>query len=90
MPGSLVHSEGGARLECKPVDISRTGIGVLIAHEIKVDTLLLLIIGDQKISMKVVWSQPDFAKSDRFRYGLNCEDESIDMEELFASKNCFR
>lgn len=89
LPGPVVIGNSEERLHCKPIDISETGIGLLISKELKVDSILYMVVDKIKIPLKVKWIQADFAKSDRFRYGLECQSD-INIEELFIAKKCYK
>ncbi len=90
MPGRLIFSATGEELSCRPVDVSNSGIGILIAKEIDPGTLLTLIIKNEKIELQVAWVQRDFGKQDMFRYGLVTVDANKNMESVFINKGCLK
>ena len=88
MPGKLSVSDSDQPLSCRPVDVSRNGLGIIMDAQLKVSTELRLDAGDKSIILKVAWSQPDFGRRDLFRYGLVCLDSNEDLESLFTKKGC--
>ena len=90
MPGRLLAQGNGGIIECKPVDISHRGLGIVSAVLLKKGTKLTLQTHNQEIHFAVLWSKPDFGKRDLFRYGLEAEQEDLDLEALFSETGCLR
>jgi hypothetical protein len=88
LPGRLINVGTGQDLAVKPVDVSRNGLGIIVSQELELETEVRLQIQDRHVSMKVAWGQPDFSKSDRFRYGLIAISPEDDIEEEFIQSGC--
>ena len=89
LPGRIRFKGGAADLSCRPVDVSRNGLGILVPEELKEGTLLVMIMGDQEIELKIAWGQPDFGKQDIFRYGLTTTDPDLALDQIFEKAGCF-
>lgn len=90
MPGKLILSGTERELNCRPVDVSRNGMGVIMSDKIDPGTELILTVRNKEVHMQVAWSQQDFAKQDQFRYGLVTLDPRNDMEEIFMECGCLK
>lgn len=88
MPGKLSYGSESTVLSCRPVDVSKHGIGVIMDTLIETETELHLQFENRTIRLKVAWSQPDFGRRDLFRYGLVCLDTEEDLESLFTKTGC--
>lgn len=90
LPGRLSLLGNKALISCRPVDISRHGLGILTSERITVGTKLILKLPDQEIQLEVQWGQPDFGKKDLFRYGLVTNDQGFNLEDLFEKAGCLK
>jgi hypothetical protein len=90
MPGRLTLDSTGEELSCRPVDVSNSGIGILIAKEIDPGTQVTLSVKNEKIELQVAWVQRDFGKQDMFRYGLVTVDANKNMESVFIKNGCLK
>lgn len=90
MPGRLVIDDTKEELTCRPVDVSNSGVGILIPKEIEKGKSITLYLHDRSISFKVAWVQRDFGKQDIFRYGLAATDLSLDIESIFIAYGCLK
>ena len=91
LPGKLILKETEDQIGmCKPVDVSRNGMGVIIQAELPVGTEVCLICRSDYVEMKVAWSKPDFGKQDMFRYGFVTLDPEVDLEYIFEKAKCFK
>ena len=90
MPGKLKLSGTERELACRPVDVSRNGIGVIMSEQIEPGTDLVLVVRNREIHLQVAWGQQDFAKQDQFRYGLVTIDPVNDMEAVFLDCGCLK
>lgn len=88
MPGKLYVN--GEVVECKPVDISEHGLGVLIPRQIHDDADVLLDLKRQKISLKIIWAKPDFGKHDLWRYGLVSKTPGVNLHDIFEIHGCMK
>lgn len=88
MPGKLTIN--GEAIECKPINISSHGLGLLIARQFREGTVLELDMKSEQLEMEIIWVKPDFGKHDLWRYGLVCKDRKIDVEEIFEKSGCFK
>ena len=90
LPGRLKRQSDGSDLACKPIDISRNGLGILIAKELKPGEELILEVRGNPIVIQVSWTQHDFGKDDQYRYGLVTVDPEQDVEHAFLEHGCLR
>lgn len=88
MPGKFKIND--KEVSARPVDLSEHGLGVLVAKEFAIGALAVLVIKDTQIPFEIKWAQQDFGKHDLWRYGLVCNDPSLDLLELFADTGCFK
>jgi hypothetical protein len=90
LPGRLSAGKGADVIRCKPVDISETGLGILTDAKLEVGTPLILSTEEHIIHLKVIWKNPDFSKSDLYRFGLELTDSSTkyNLEEIFEKAGC--
>lgn len=89
LPGRLVIDDTDADFECRLVDVSVSGMGVLSSDLLSAGSRLTLRTKEGNISLEVSWGQPDFGKQDLYRYGLKVLDENLDLEEVFDRFDCF-
>ncbi len=88
LPGRMINIETGKDMAVKPIDISPNGLGIIIDLELKPGQEIHLSIKEGHIAFKVAWGQPDFGKSDRFRYGLVTINPDDDVEKEFLNAGC--
>lgn len=89
LPGKMARIDGRA-LSCRPVDVSRNGLGILSTDLLKAGDEIILTMKERSIALEVVWEQPDFGKMDLNRYGLVTSDASDNLEEIFVASGCLR
>lgn len=90
LPGKITFFEQDQNIACQPVDISPEGLGILTNLVMKAGTQVELHTKGRRILLEVSWGQPDFAKSDLYRYGLKVLSPGIDLEALFAESGCLK
>lgn len=90
MPGRLILDVTKEELSCRPVDVSNSGVGILIPKEIEPETKITMYLSDQEIVFKVAWVRRDFGKQDIFRYGLAAVDTALDIESIFIKHGCLK
>lgn len=90
LPGRLIIENTSQELECRPVDISVNGLGIVARKELDPGTTLLLVIQDRSIPLMIAWGQPDFGKQDMMRYGLVTLEPTDDLLATFISTGCLR
>lgn len=88
MPGKFKIND--KEVSARPIDLSENGLGILVAKEFAIGAKAVLVIKDTSIPFEIKWSQPDFGKHDLWRYGLECDDPSLNLMELFAETGCFK
>lgn len=90
LPGPIYVGEAEESLDCKPVDVSKDGLGIVTNLIMKDGTELTLKTKEGKIKLAVAWGQPDFGKRDLYRYGLKVVGEEFDMQEIFIEGGCLK
>ena len=90
LPGRLSLKNSEMAIHGKPADVSHTGLGLITDEQLEVGALLKLTTPDEVINFKVVWMQPDFGKSDLFRFGLEVisPNRDFDLEAVFEKNGC--
>ena len=88
LPGKLCIAGREQFVNCRPMDVSEKGIGILSTDLLSEGMALELRTPTLTIQLLVAWGQPDFSKTNSFRYGLICKDESVDMEKIFEAAGC--
>jgi hypothetical protein len=89
LPGPIVNSQGQI-INCKPVDLSANGLGILTSELLREGEELILKIPDRFIQLQVSWGKRDFGKQNLLRYGLVVEDANIDLEKVFQDSGCVK
>jgi hypothetical protein len=89
LPGRLRSSKGND-INCRPVDVSENGLGIISKDNLAVNDVVELQVKDILISLKVGWVKPDFGKRDLFRYGLVSQNAKYNLEEIFISSGCMK
>lgn len=90
LPGRLIVDHSSQELECRPVDISVNGLGIVTRKELDPGTTLTLMIQDRSIPLMIAWGQPDFGKQDMMRYGLVTLEPTDDLMAIFIATGCLR
>ena len=84
MPGKIYTAEGEKPLSCRPVDVSKNGMGILVSERLNEGDIIIMELGDQRlVHLKIVWKKVDFGKQDLMRYGLQTEDPEVDLVQIF-------
>lgn len=89
LPAPLI-TESGDILDCKPVDISENGLGILSSVVLEIGDKLTLRLSSQPVEFTVAWGKRDFAKNQLYRYGLITESETVSVEDIFEKANCLK
>ena len=89
LPGPLTDAKG-ERINCKPVDISENGLGIITSALMKQGDEVSLKLKDRTIVLSVSWSKPDFGKQNLIRYGLNLESDQENLEVVFSEAGCLK
>ncbi len=90
LPGKIIVAHDQSVFNCKPVDVSVNGLGVVADRELDAGSKLILEMKDGKIELQVAWTQRDFGKSDLFRYGLVAIDAPSNLETIFENSGCLK
>ena len=93
LPWRLVFAESQKDLQCKPVDVSINGMGIVVVDQkkqIEPGTEIHLMLKDGPVRLQVAWGHPDFGKQDLFRYGLVTLEPDQNLEALFIRTGCLR
>lgn len=82
LPGVLTLTETHRVLFATAIDVSRFGLGLLLAEKLPIDTKLALEIDAEIFPLRVVWVKQ---KGNRYRYGIEVTDKSMNLETtMFA------
>ncbi len=88
LPGKLSQDKNNQNISCRPVDISKEGLGILSSDFIEPGETLTLTCGKEIISLTIVWRKEDFAKQDLYRYGLH--NQKHDLIKIFRDAGCLK
>ncbi len=91
MPGRLFLISSDRTLSARPLDVSAQGLGILMSENVPDGTEIGLAVEKRQIvKMRVAWSKEDFGKRDLYRYGLECLDKKLNLEEIFLATGCLK
>ena len=96
LPGRIVNPETGQDIACRPVDVTEHGLGIVVTSNLeplRSGLVLNMVLKEGVVPLIVLWSKPDFGKSDQVRYGLVVQSEKArarSLEAIFASHGCIR
>lgn len=91
MPGRLFVYDTDRTLSARPVDVSKTGLGILSSDTLAEGTRIGLAVDkEQTVILCVIWRKEDFGKRDLYRYGLESVDKTLDMEQIFLTTGCLK
>jgi hypothetical protein len=80
--GRLLRDGSETEISCKALDVSRHGLGIVSEQQIEVGEVLSLEHKKYRVKLKVVWARVDPSDSNQNRYGLQIENEDIDLVGL--------
>lgn len=89
LPGPLSR-QSSSLVDCKPVDISELGLGIISADLLEVGEVLTLKTKDTRLELEVVWAKKDFGKQDLYRYGLVSIDPTQRITDIFQKSGCLK
>lgn len=87
-PARLFTVDDRRELFFRPVDVSRIGLGLLIAEKLPVKSELIIAVSGLEIPLRVTWGTPEPHDRDLFRYGLQALNDAVDFEEVFFAHGC--
>ena len=91
MPGRLFVFANDKTLSARPTDVSENGLGVLLGEKLEEGLEVGLAVEKKKvIKLRVVWCKEDFGKRDLYRYGLECNDSTINLIRIFSESGCLK
>lgn len=94
LPGRLTIENIKPNTICRPIDVSKHGLGIIIQAMVKEGmnaTLEYISKGESNIvRLEVVWAKPDFGKQDLYRAGLATIDQNVDLEQIFLQTGCLK
>ncbi len=91
MPGKMMRIRQDRVISCRPMDVSKEGMGILVAEDLMSDEILTLNLPDgRQVPFRIVWKREDFGKLDLFRYGLECMDPHTNVLEIFQRAGMIR
>jgi hypothetical protein len=83
--GTLRAGEGGPELDCKVIDVSRDGLGVLSNTPVDKNSVVELEVQDRKILLRVAYCLDDLIHKGRYRLGLHRTGSSENLVNLFSA-----
>ncbi len=91
MPGRMFLIASDKTISARPLDVSPNGLGILLSEKIADGTEIGLSVEKRQIvKLRVIWSKEDFGKRDLYRYGLECIDTKLNLEEIFLATGCLK
>jgi hypothetical protein len=89
LPGKIIRESDGSDVSCRPVDISKDGLGILTETQLEEGDVLVLQASSD-ISLKVMWKKQDYGKASLFRYGVVTIDDKNNLEKIFMAAGCLK
>lgn len=89
LPGKMLRESTSVEIACRPVDISKDGLGILTEAQLDEGDMIILE-SDQNIYLKIMWKKQDYGKANLYRYGVVTIDDKINLEEIFMAAGCLK
>ena len=89
LPGAMFEPESNTIIQCKPVDVSQNGLGVMTWSQFDPGSSLILRGNNVDIKFTVIWSISCHEEHNVWRCGLEAEDKDSDLVSLFNERGCF-
>ena len=89
LPGALIKGGSNDPLECRPVNLSASGLGLIGMQELFVGDKLTIVSPELNIPFEVVWCDQVEDRPGFFKIGLKSNDSEIDLVRLFSDEGCF-
>ena len=80
----MVSVKSGSKIPCIAVDVSQTGMRIVLTLDLSVGTALLLKINDLVVPLQVIWCEREASRKGYFRCGLERCNEAQDLERIFT------
>jgi len=90
LPGRLVDPDTGEQIGAHALDVSRTGMAVLIDFYIPPGEYLELVFPEYTLRFDVMYCALDPDTKETHRCGLMLHESTVDVEGLFAKHGCIR
>jgi hypothetical protein len=84
LTGSMVSAKSGSTVPCIAVDVSQTGMRIVLALDLNVGAHLILKMNDLVIPLEVVWCRKEASRKGYFACGLKRRNEAQDLEKVFT------
>ena len=92
LPGRMKVVGNSRLITGRAVDVTAQGMGILSSDYLREGDHVILTTGEHTIHLSVIYKRRDYAKSNRFRYGLILCDkhntQSWDLLDVFAESGC--
>lgn len=83
LTGSMLSVKSGSKIPCMAVDVSQTGMRIVLTLDLSAGTHLILKMNDLVIPLEVVWCEKESSRKGYFRCGLRRSNEAQDLERIF-------
>lgn len=83
LTGRVVSKQSGSIIPCIAVNVSVTGLQVIMSIDPEPGASLELQIADRVIPLTVIWCMKEATKRGYFSVGLSTENQSDNLEEMF-------
>ena len=94
LPGRLTIDKLKPNINCRAIDVSKHGLGVLVqavvSEGMKAKLECTLKGKVVVVELMIVWVKRDFGKQDLYRAGLNALDPAVDLEQIFLETGCIK
>ena len=80
----MVSVKSGSKIPCIAVDVSQTGMRIILTLDLNVGTALVLKMNDLVIPLEVAWCRKEPTRKGYFACGLRRCNEAQDLERIFT------
>ena len=87
VPGEFQIAGVHSPIECRALDVSEKGVGIVSQHFMSPGTKVQFKSIDREIDLEVVWRQDDIDHPQTYFYGLVVLDD-LDIEKIFQETGC--
>ncbi len=90
LTGSLISAATGSKIPCIAVDVSQSGMKIVLTLDLDVGTKLFLRLANQReVRLEVVWCRKEPTRKGYFACGLRRTEDTTDLEKIFTEAGWF-
>ena len=90
LTGSMISAATGSKIPCIAVDVSASGMKIVLTLDLDLGTKLFLrLMNQREVPLEVVWCRKEPSRKGYFACGLRRVDEKTDLERVFTEAGWF-